>query len=139
MKKEIEEIVIDIFISTLRCTGIGDSMYRNIISINKDGFLKPLLIVGNAITKHDCRGYGSAIAILNPDIDLLSEINSSNDCDIFKLKRSVRGRCDLMLYLQMDAYKHKRTISYYRARNTSPAKFAVNASDGGRWTCSCNC
>jgi hypothetical protein len=100
-------------------------MFRITVDVDVDGSIKTLLVVGNA---HPSFEDGSLIAVLNPDESLLSRIMPG--CAYSRsLKEIVRGKCDVMLYMWVDAFR-KDKVHYtdeYIARKPSPAKFTAHS------------
>lgn len=125
--EEIKQAAVSSFRNILRASADHNGRFRMVMTTRAGGADKPLLIVGNA---HGVVEDGHCIAILNPDKELVDLIKPGCAYGKQGLKEIVSKRCDLALDLWIDSYKEPEhavsVISRYRARQPSPAKFAVS-------------
>lgn len=124
MKNQVKEITVDIFNAFIKVNTNGHGIFRHLITIKVNGENKPVLIIGHANSEI---GDGHCITILNPEKSLLDKVYV--DCCYLGdlLKNVVRGRCDLMLELNIDTYKaiDVSEVSSYKAKVHQPARFVV--------------
>ncbi len=124
MKERIKEVAIQLFKSVLLISTSHQGTFRLIVSVSIDNATKPLLLVGNA---HSEVEDGHCIAILNPEESLMGEVVAGCTYMGNTLKNIVRGKCDAMVDLWIDAYKKDGVIviSSYTSREPKSARFKV--------------
>lgn len=125
MRKEVERLALEYMSMVIKTSGLADSLFRSVLEINFDGETKPLLLVGHAHPKIED---GHIIAIVNPDISLISQINPGCAYNRMHLKEMVSKKCDLMLDLFIEVYKTKKIqhSNHYKQRKSSKPKFKIN-------------
>lgn len=124
---DLEVYASQIFFHTLQSAGSNeDSPFRMLADVNIDGTVKPVLLLGNVHPHPEFRD-GHCIAILNPDKTLLKRINPGVGISTPILKEIVERKCDLMLYLYIEAYCNRRVsrAGTYQARTPSLAKYSA--------------
>ncbi len=96
---------------------------HKVINIELDGKIKPLFLVGYVSQEIED---GSCIAILNPDKDLISRIESNVGYSGAILKKIIAQKCDCMVQIWLDAYKKGNdriaVLSKYKSRSFSNPK-----------------
>jgi hypothetical protein len=122
---EVKDIAVDIFDSVLKASADSGGIFRVLITAKIEGKEKPLLIVGNANSSFED---GSCIAVLNPDKDVLQRIQGGVYYHNDILKKTVQGKCDLMVELWIDAYIKKDGVcmtTKYQACESREVTFEI--------------
>lgn len=98
--------------------------FKILISVTVDGEAKPLLLVGNV---HSDYRDGFAVAVLNPDPDLLDLFQAGVGYGKWAIREFVAQRCDLALLVWIIGSDDETgsVRRCYRARSPQPAKFAI--------------
>lgn len=131
MNKKIEQLkdaVVD-YLDTLikHAAGGGRGKFRGTFTLFVEGQATPVLIVGTADGSVED---GEAIAVLNPDQDLLDRLRPGVGYHGGLLKEILSGKCDGMVHVWLDAYVKKPTraklLDSYTPRTfTGTPKFEV--------------
>ncbi len=131
MHEELKRITETVFRSVLSVSAAQGGTFRLLITARVGEAEKPLLMVGNA---HSEGKEGHVIAVFNPDEDLMMQVLAGIIYDSSflipgnaSLKELVKGKCDVMIHLQMDADTKNgvREISSYESRTPKAAKFKI--------------
>ncbi|MBU0593846.1 MAG: hypothetical protein KKH74_08940 [Gammaproteobacteria bacterium] len=122
MFDKIEKIAVKHYLCALESSATEDSLFRTLMNVDMDGSMKPLLVVG---VTHPWFYDGFFIAVLNPDISLISKINPGCGSSDFILKEIVSKKCDLMLSSWVYTYKGFKVSrsTTYKSRNPCSARF----------------
>jgi hypothetical protein len=124
IKAQIQQAAVKFFLGILHSSAGDQAPFKALITVEIDGELKPLLLVGTA---HSRVEDGSCIAVLNPDRELVGILSGSYGGNATVFREVVAKRCDLAMTLWIEAYKDNRVIvgARYRNKTPSPAKFSV--------------
>ena len=122
--EEVKEIAINIFNTILKSSADSGGTFRVLITAKIEEKEKPLLVVGKA---HASFEDGHCIAVLNPDENVLDKVQGGVYYHGDFLKKTVQGKCDLMVELWIDAYKEDgvSVTGKYQAREGNEAKFEI--------------
>jgi hypothetical protein len=132
MNSKIEQLknaVVD-YLDTLikHAAGGSRAKFRGTFTLFIEGQATPVLIVGTAdgSTKD-----GEAIAVLNPDQDLIDRLRPGVGYHGGLLKEILSGKCDGMVHVWLDAYSKASTraklLESYTPRTfTATPKFEVS-------------
>lgn len=123
---QVKQAAISYFLGILYSSADHCAPFRAMVSMNVDGTVKPLLLVGTAHGKVED---GHCLALLNPDESLANRIVAGCGYNGRVLKEIVAKRCDVALDIWIDAYKPAEravtVMTRYKAQHFQPARFVV--------------
>lgn len=123
--KQIQQTAVNAFLAFLPASAADNGVFRVLLTAKVDDEVKPLLLIGNA----HCRVEdGHCLAVLNPDRELCDRLVAGCAYTHGILKEIVAKRCDLALFVWIDAYMKAspvKVVTKYQAKEAKPAKFVV--------------
>lgn len=124
MLSALQGVTLDVLGSLIKYSG-SQGKFQSTLTLRLGDVDKPVLIVGTAhgLPHED----GDAIAVLNPDPDLVEGLHAGTGYSGAILKEIVSGKCDAMIHVWLDAYKKDggSVIGKYVSRTMKDAKFEV--------------